>query len=85
MSELKTLKDLTIGTGELDKTCDPYELRQEAINWINYWESQRKKINRKTPPRELDGRKLDKDSTLFYESRMYAFKEFFNISEEDLK
>ena len=67
--KLKTLKDLTQrGEGDLDS----WIVRQEAINWIKYW--QQKKRNANT------GR-----YKFYCEAAIDTYIHFFNIIEEDLK
>ena len=77
MTDLKTLKDfdylkISNKAPKDDKFIFIDDLRQEATKWIKCWRTMQKN---------------EKDEKIFnwWTARIDAFKEFFNITEEDLK
>lgn len=76
MTDLKTLKDLEtkgiLAVGEHDRAISEYDLRQEAIKWIKYFNERKIK--------SICGTCSD-----WHQCSAKQFINFFNITEEDLK
>jgi hypothetical protein len=92
MTELKTLKDIEgsdIEIGVDENVVGVVELKHEAIKWIKHIQEDIKQV------RELQGRALLEESLLgrvavngldeCLESQIQWIKDFFNITDEDLK
>ena len=82
MTELKTLKDLTMkplieyGVPILDVNSNM--LKAEAIKWVKHWNKLISYCKKKTDNH-------DEIEIPIYAGKIEAFKQFFNITEEDLK
>lgn len=74
MSELKTLEDFEIKHEWADMYfVDSYDLKQEAINWVNELHNQSLIL------------KLNSYEKRHFEGGIDILKQFFNITEEDLE
>ena len=72
MTELKTLKDLAFDGNRYEHKVNVAKIKQEAIKWVNEWVKQ------------VEYAETGKEEQLL-KSKCLAFRDFFNLTEEDLK